>query len=60
MEEADALLRHRDYDEAERLATEAQRQGVRFNQFEPRPELLLQHIDDLRRREQTAGELPMA
>ena len=58
MEEADALLRYRDYDEAERLATEAQRQGVRFNQFEPRPELLLQHIDDLRRREQMAGRAP--
>ncbi len=53
MEEANALLRYRDYDEAERLASDAEHQGVRFTQFEPRPELVLQHIDDLRRKERS-------
>lgn len=58
MEQADVLMRYRDYDEAERLAMEAQRQGVRFSQFEPRPEQILQHIADLRRSERGPARGP--
>ncbi len=57
MEQADALLKWRDYDEAEKLAYEASRQRVSFNPYEPRPEVLLDHV--ARARQQARGGEPM-
>jgi len=44
MEQAEALLGWGRLDEAERLATDAANQGVRYTQFEPNPAALLQKI----------------
>ena len=49
MEQAEGLLRWRDYDEAERLAGEVQRLGIEYSPFEPKPEQLLGRIDAAKR-----------
>ena len=49
MDQADALLRWRDFDEAERLAMDAARQRAGFTPYELRPETLLEQIADARR-----------
>ena len=49
MDQAGALLRWRDYAEAERLATEAARTRVNFNPYEDRPEMVLDKIAAARR-----------
>ncbi len=48
MEQAEGLLRWQDYDEAERLATEAARQHVTYSPFEPNPKNLLNRISAMR------------
>lgn len=58
MEQADSLLRWQEYDEAERLATEAARLRVQFTPYEPRPEQLLEHIANLRRQGQVPARAP--
>ena len=49
MEESKGLLAWREYDDAERLATDAQRLGVQYNPVEPHPDTLLQQIAAERR-----------
>ena len=49
MEQSDALLRWRELDEAERLATEAARQRVNYSPFDQRPETMLEQIAAARR-----------
>jgi general secretion pathway protein D len=49
MEQAEGLLRWREYDEAERLAGEVQKLGIEYSPFEPKPEQLLQRIDTAKR-----------
>ena len=49
MEQAEGLLRWREYDEAERLAGEVQKLGIEYSPFEPKPEQLLQRIDIAKR-----------
>jgi general secretion pathway protein D len=49
MEQAQALLRSRDYDEAERLAVQASRQQLAFGPLEAKPEDLLAQILAARR-----------
>ena len=49
MEEAEGLLRWREYDEAERLTTDAQKINVQYNAIETRPDMLLQRIAAERR-----------
>jgi general secretion pathway protein D len=49
MDQADALLRWRDFDEAERLAQAAVQQRASFNTYEVRPEVLLDQIAAARR-----------
>jgi len=49
MDQADALLRWRDFDEAERLASTAAEQRASFNTYEQRPEVLLGQIAAARR-----------
>jgi len=53
VEQAEGLLRWREYDEAERLAETAARQGVMFGPFEVRPDVLLRDIQEARRRERS-------
>jgi general secretion pathway protein D len=48
MEQAEGLLRWREYGEAERLAETASRQGVMFGPFEANPAALMQDIRDAR------------
>ncbi|MBS0211419.1 MAG: hypothetical protein JSS27_20960 [Planctomycetes bacterium] len=49
MQQADDLLRLRDFDEAERLATEAKRRGIIYSPFENNPDDLLKRIAEARR-----------
>ena len=49
MEQAEGLLRWREYDEAERLAGEVKKLGIEYSPFEPKPEQLLQRIDNAKR-----------
>ena len=49
MEEAKAFLPWREFDEAERLAGDAQRMPVQYNPVEPHPDTLLQQIAAMRR-----------
>lgn len=44
VQQADALLAYGDFDEAERLASEAGQQGATFNHFELKPADLLQRV----------------
>ncbi len=62
MEQAEGLMRWRDFDEAERLATEAARQGVTYSPFESKPQDLLGRITAARSqgRSSTAGSGPLA
>lgn len=52
MEEAEALVRWHDYNEADRLARDTQRLGINYSPFEAKPEQLLARIADAR---QAAG-----
>jgi len=52
MEEAEGLIRWREYNEAERLARDTQRLGINYSPFEPKPDQLLGRIAEAR---QTAG-----
>lgn len=54
MDQADALLRWRDFDEAERLAWEAAKQRAGFTPYELRPETLLEQIANARRQGRVA------
>jgi general secretion pathway protein D len=54
MDQADALLRWRELDAAEDLATVAAEQRVRYNQFEQGPEALLDQIAAVRRQTRSA------
>ena len=58
MDQADGLLRWRDLDEAERLASEAQRLRVQFSPYETKPENLLQHVAAIRRQERVGAVVP--
>ncbi|MGQ9575911.1 MAG: hypothetical protein ACUVUC_11380 [Thermoguttaceae bacterium] len=58
MDQADGLLRWRDLDEAERLATEALRMRVQFSPYEPKPEKLLEQIAALRRQARAGAVVP--
>ncbi len=49
MEEAKGFLPWREFDEAERLAGDAQRMPVQYNPVEPHPDTLLQQIAAMRR-----------
>jgi general secretion pathway protein D len=49
MEQAEGLLRWREFDEAERLALEAKKLPVQYNPIETRPDSLLQRIAGERR-----------
>jgi general secretion pathway protein D len=49
MEESKGFLPWREFDEAERLAGDAQRMPVQYNPVEPHPDALLQQIAALRR-----------
>jgi general secretion pathway protein D len=49
MDQADGLLRWRELDEAERLATEAARQQVMFSPYEMKPQDLLERVAAARR-----------
>lgn len=55
LEQAEALVRWNELDEAERLATEASRLRVVYSPYEPRPEQLLEHIANLRQQARRAG-----
>ena len=44
MEQAEGLLRWRDYGEAQRLAVEVQSLGISYGPFEAKPEQLLSQI----------------
>ncbi len=55
MEQADGLLRWRELDEAERLASLAAQQHVMYNPYEPKPQDLLQRIATARRQARPAG-----
>jgi general secretion pathway protein D len=52
MEEAESLIRWREYNEAERLARDTQRLGISYSPFEAKPEQLLGRIAEAR---QAAG-----
>ncbi len=52
MEQADGLLRWREFDEAERLADLAAKQNVTYGPFDVKPESLLERITAERRRSQ--------
>jgi general secretion pathway protein D len=49
MEQASALFRSSDYDEAELLATQASRQQLSYGAFEAKPEEMLKRIAEVRR-----------
>jgi general secretion pathway protein D len=49
MQQAEDLLRWRDFDEAERLATEAKRRGVAYTPFENNPDAMLKRIAEARK-----------
>jgi general secretion pathway protein D len=49
MQQAEELLRWRDFDEAERLVNEAKRMGLNYGPFEAQPDSLLARISDGRR-----------
>ena len=49
MQQADELLRWREFDEAERLVGEAQRLGLNYGPFEASPEMLQKRIADARK-----------
>ncbi len=49
MQQADDLLRWREFDEAERLVGEAQRLGLNYGPFEASPEMLQKRIADARK-----------
>ncbi len=55
LEQAEALVRWNELDEAERLATEASRLRVMYSPYEPRPEQLLEHIANLRQQARRPG-----
>ncbi len=57
MEESEGLLRWRELDEAERLASEAQQLPVQYNMIETRPDTLIGRIAEQRRQSrQPAGD----
>ncbi len=56
MEESEGLLRWREFDEAERLASDAKKLPLQYNPIETRPDTLLQRIAAERR----GGSLPTA
>ncbi|NUQ62341.1 MAG: hypothetical protein HUU20_07625 [Pirellulales bacterium] len=58
MEQAEGLLRWRELDEAERLATEAARQPVTYSPFESKPQDLLGRIAAARSQGRSATTLP--
>ncbi len=55
LDQAEALVRWNELDEAERLATEASRLRVVYSPYEPRPEQLLEHIANLRQQARRPG-----
>ena len=55
MEQAEGLLRWREFDEAERLALEAKKLPVQYNPIETRPDSLLQRIAGERRQTSLAA-----
>ena len=55
LEQAEALVRWNELNEAERLATEASRLRVTYSPYEPRPEQLLEHIANLRQEARRAS-----
>lgn len=61
LEQAEALVRWNELNEAERLATEASRLRVTYSPYEPRPEQLLEHIANLRQeaRRASRGVIPV-
>ena len=60
MEQAGALLKWNDFDEAERLAHQAAAQGVSFSPVETNPQLLLQRIAKARRQARSPRAAPLA
>jgi len=58
MDQADALLRWRDYNEAERLATEAARQRINYSPYELRPEMVLDQVAAARRQSRPGPAMP--
>ncbi|MBN2476163.1 MAG: general secretion pathway protein GspD [Pirellulales bacterium] len=56
MEQADALMRAADYDEAERLADRASRQQLTYGPFEAKPSDLLARIAAARRQGQSSAD----
>jgi general secretion pathway protein D len=57
MQQAEDLLRWREFDEAERLVSEAQRLGLNYGPFESSPEMLLKRIAESRQRAPAAGRI---
>ncbi len=57
LDQAQQLMRWRDYDEAERLVTHAKGLRVNYGQFEAKPEALLERIAEAKR-QATPGALP--
>jgi hypothetical protein len=55
LEQSQQLLRRKDFDEAERLATSAGRLNVAFNQFEVQPSTLLEKISAERKKAGQGG-----
>ncbi|HEX4130456.1 MAG TPA: hypothetical protein VHZ24_10450 [Pirellulales bacterium] len=59
MQQAEELLRWRDFDEAERLANEAKRHGVAFGPFDANPDNLLKRIGETRHKRATPPVEPL-
>jgi hypothetical protein len=59
MQQAEDLLRWRDFDEAERLTTEAKRRGVAYTPFENNPDALLKRIGEARKGSSVAAVEPL-
>jgi general secretion pathway protein D len=55
MQQAEDLLRWRDFDEAERLAVEAKRRGISYTPFENSPDNLLKRIAEARKKAPVAA-----
>ena len=57
MEQAKGLLRYRDYDKAEHLASLAARQNVSFGPYQESPDKLAQQIADARRQDRSTSTM---